>query len=63
MGPCVTQVKIRDWLKAQDFDIIDWPGYCPDLNPIQTYWNMMKNKLKDIKITSLPHLEYEIKEF
>jgi hypothetical protein len=57
MGPCVTQAKIKGLLKAQDFDIIDWPGNSPDLNPIQTYWNMVKNKLKGIKITSLPQLE------
>jgi transposase len=27
--------------------VIHWPAYSPDLNPIETLWNDLKNKLKN----------------
>jgi hypothetical protein len=30
--------KINDLLKAQDFEVIDWPGNSPDLNQIENCW-------------------------
>ncbi len=36
---------------------MDWPGNSPDLNPIENCWNQMKQKLKDVDISSLPKLK------
>jgi hypothetical protein len=48
---------IKSFLKDQPFEVMDWPGNSPDLNPIENCWNHMKNKLKDVDISSLPKLK------
>jgi hypothetical protein len=37
---------MKAFLDQQDFKVMDWPGNSLDLNPIENYWNPMKNKLK-----------------
>jgi hypothetical protein len=44
-------------LDQLDFEISDWPGNSPDLNPIGNCWNHMKDKLKNMDIPSLPKLK------
>jgi transposase len=34
---------ITDWLKSQDYTVMDWPPYSPDLNPIEMVWKKIKN--------------------
>ena len=49
-------------LNQQEFQVMDWPGNSPDLNPIENVWAEMKRKLKkDHMITSLPLLIRAIK--
>jgi hypothetical protein len=58
-APCHKSKKVMDHLKEfkKEFDILDWPGNSPDLNPIENCWSHMKRKLKDdSNITSLPSL-------
>jgi hypothetical protein len=52
--PCILKKKFLD---QQEFEIMDWPGNSPDLNPIENCWNHMKNKMKDVDISSLPKLK------
>ena len=44
------------------YEIINWPGNSPDLNPIENCWNWMKDQLQEINITSVPMLQEEIKK-
>ena len=30
---------------------MDWLANCPDLNPIEAVWNLMKKRLKETKIS------------
>jgi hypothetical protein len=42
-APCQTSKPIKAFLAEQPFQVTDWPGNSPDLNPIDNCWNNMKN--------------------
>ena len=60
-APCHASKRIKQFLQQQPFQIIDWPGNSPDLNPIENCWAFMKNKLKQKDVSSVPKLIHEIK--
>ena len=61
-APCHKSKKVMALLNQQEFQVMDWPGNSPDLNPIENVWAEMKRKLKkDHMITSLPLLIRAIK--
>ncbi len=61
-APCHKSKKVMDFLKDKPFEVMDWPGNSPDLNPIENAWNYMKNKLKKKDVSSVPKLMEEIKK-
>lgn len=61
-APCHKTKKITTLLENCEFEVIDWPGNSPDLNPIENCWNLMKDRLKDKNTISLPLLIEEIKK-
>jgi transposase len=56
-APFHTSKKVKDFLKDEDMEVMDWLGNSPDLNPIENVWNIMKNKLKKMTITTVPVLK------
>ena len=36
-----TSASTRDWLEAENVDVIDWPPRSPDLNMIKNVWGTM----------------------
>ena len=50
---------IRDWLADQQFQIMAWPPFSPDLNPIENLWAVLKAKIYEIhpEIRSMPDNE------
>ena len=61
-APCHKTKKITSLLENCDFEVIDWPGNSPDLNPIENSWNLMKDRLKEKNTISLPLLIDKIKK-
>lgn len=37
---------MKNWLKEQEFTVMDWPPYSLDLNPIENVWPMLKAALQ-----------------
>ena len=49
-------------LRNEQFEVVDWPGNSPDMNPIENCWNWMKDQLQDRDTGSVPKLIEEIKK-
>ena len=60
-APCHTAKVVKEWHQKHGVRLIDWPGNSPDLNPIENMWGFMKGKLSNTKLTSIPHLQEELK--
>lgn len=45
-APCHTSTAVKTYLTQQRVDVIEWPPYSPDLNPIENLWQWMKRKLE-----------------
>ena len=60
-APCHKAKTVTEWLNTNQIEVLDWPSYSPNLNPIENLWAIMKEKISKIEITSLSHLEEVIK--
>ena len=36
---------VRNFLAQEQWEVLDWPAYSPDLNPIENIWAIFKKKL------------------
>jgi transposase len=36
---------VQDWLRDEAIEIMDWPPYSPDLNPIENLWKQLKDEI------------------
>lgn len=52
----------RDWLHNHGIDLIDWPAWSPDLNPIEELWNDLKRRVYGRQPNSMEQLERYITE-
>jgi transposase len=60
-APCHASKRIKAYLADKPFEVMDWPGNSPDLNPIENCWNYMKEKLKTVDTGSIAKLTREVK--
>lgn len=44
-APIHTARIIENWFFEQGIEIMDWPPYSPDLNPIENLWKLLKDQI------------------
>lgn len=59
-APCHTAKIVLSWLKS-NYNVLEWPGNSPDLNPIENLWTIVKNKVATRNSSSMPELINNIK--
>ena len=43
-------------MRDSDIEVLPWPVSSPDMNPIETLWDIIKTKLRKISLTSKTQL-------
>ena len=43
----LVQEWLTNWAYENGVEVIDWPPYSPDLNPIENLWKLLKNAICD----------------
>ncbi|OAA34640.1 Transposase, Tc1-like protein [Metarhizium rileyi] len=41
----IVQDWLRSWAIENGLEVVDWPAYSPDLNPIENLWKMLKENI------------------
>ncbi len=44
-APCHKAKITMDFLKKSDIEVLYWPPYSPDINPIENIWALIKKKI------------------
>lgn len=58
-APIHTVHLIRDWFQENGIDLMDWPPYSPDLNPIENLWALLKAEMYQLfpELVDMPNTE------
>ncbi|GFX40580.1 transposable element Tcb2 transposase [Trichonephila clavipes] len=57
-APCHTARSIKAFLAEQNIPLLGWPGNSPDMNPIESIWELMKREVgKDVITNKMLLLE------
>lgn len=56
-----TAATTREWFDREGVDVIDWPAWSPDLNPIEELWHDLKHRVYGRCPRTMEQLEDAIK--
>lgn len=59
-APCHTSKAVKRVMTDEGLVVLPWPSNSPDMNPIETLWAVLKNKLRQKTIASRQALINEI---
>jgi len=51
-APCHTTKKVHDWMKNNGVKLLPWPDNSPDMNPIESLWDVLKDEIHEVPITN-----------
>lgn len=59
-APCHTSRVVKQYMEAAGLVVLPWPSNSPDMNPIETLWAVIKEKLRKVSLTSKTDLINEV---
>ena len=55
-APCHTAKKVHEWMIKNHLKLPLWPGNSPDMNPIKSSWDVLKDEIHKVPIANKTQL-------
>ena len=51
-APCHTAKAVKTWIAKNNVKVLPWAGNSPDMNPIENLWDLLKEEIHSVPITT-----------